>query len=113
MVKKVEDVLGEYVDKGEIKTVFAIVAPGFSGEPGNVNSAFIFASLTPWEDRRHQREIVREIFPKLISMPGAMIFTINPPSLGQSPFRSPVRFVISGTNYNQGRRVGSKYKRHI
>ena len=29
MVKKVEDVLGEYVDKGEIKTVFAIVAPGF------------------------------------------------------------------------------------
>ena len=30
-------------------------------------------------------------------MPGAMIFTINPPSLGQSPFKSPVRLVISGT----------------
>ena len=110
MVKKVEDVLGEYVDKGEIKTVFAIVAPGFSGEPGNVNSAFIFASLTPWEDRRHQREIVREIFPKLISMPGAMIFTINPPSLGQSPFRSPVRFVISGTNYDQVGEWGQNIK---
>lgn len=101
MVKKVENVLEEYVDSGEIKTVFAIVAPGFSGEPGNVNSAFIFASLNPWEDRsRHQKEIVREIFPKLISMPGAMIFTINPPSLGQSPFKSPVRFVISGTDYD-------------
>ena len=110
MVKKVEDVLGEYVDKGEIKTVFAIVAPGFSGEPGNVNSAFIFASLTPWEDRRHQREIVREIFPKLISMPGAMIFTINPPSLGQSPFKSPVRFVISGTNYDQVGEWGQSIK---
>jgi multidrug efflux pump len=110
MVKKVEDVLGEYVDKGEIKTVFAIVAPGFSGEPGNVNSAFIFASLTPWEDRRHQREIVREIFPKLISMPGAMIFTINPPSLGQSPFKSPVRFVISGTNYDQVGEWGQNIK---
>ena len=102
MVKKVENILTEYVDRGEIKTVFAIVAPGFSGEPGNVNSAFIFASLTPWEDRsRHQKDIVREIFPKLISMPGAMIFTINPPSLGQSPFKSPVGFVISGTDYDQ------------
>ncbi len=51
--------------KGEIKTVFAIVAPGFSGQPGNVNSAFIFASLTPWENRRHQREIVRENISKI------------------------------------------------
>ena len=110
MVKKVENVLEEYVNKGEIKTVFAIVAPGFSGQPGNVNSAFIFASLTPWEDRRHQREIVREIFPKLISMPGAMIFTINPPSLGQSPFKSPVRFVISGTNYDQVGEWGKSIK---
>ena len=110
MVKKVENVLEEYVNKGEIKTVFAIVAPGFSGQPGNVNSAFIFASLTPWENRRHQREIVREIFPKLISMPGAMIFTINPPSLGQSPFKSPVRFVISGTNYDQVGEWGESIK---
>ena len=110
MVKKVENVLEEYVNRGEIKTVFAIVAPGFSGQPGNVNSAFIFASLTPWEDRRHQREIVREIFPKLISMPGAMIFTINPPSLGQSPFKSPVRFVISGTNYDQVGEWGKSIK---
>ena len=56
----------------------------------------------PWENRsRHQKDIVREIFPKLISMPGAMIFTINPPSLGQSPFKSPVRLVISGTDYDQ------------
>ena len=100
IVKNVEDVLTEYVEKDEIKTIFSIVAPGFSGEPGSVNSAFIFASLKPWNTRsRHQKEIVREIFPKLISMPGARIFTINPPSLGQSPFKSPVRFVISGDNY--------------
>ena len=102
MVTKVEDILMKYVEKGEIKTVFAIVAPGFSGQPGSVNSAFIFASLVPWEDRsRHQKDIVREIFPQLISMPGAMIFTINPPSLGQSPFKSPVRVVISGNDYKE------------
>ncbi|MEL0103792.1 MAG: efflux RND transporter permease subunit, partial [Gammaproteobacteria bacterium] len=102
MVTKVEDILMKYVERGEVKTVFAIVAPGFSGQPGSVNSAFIFASLVPWEDRsRHQKEIVREIFPQLISMPGAMIFTINPPSLGQSPFKSPVRVVISGNDYKE------------
>tara|TARA_Y100000768_G_scaffold387807_1_gene380375 strand:- start:620 stop:3652 length:3033 start_codon:yes stop_codon:yes gene_type:complete len=101
MVQKVENVLEKYVENGEIQTVFAIVAPGFSGEPGNVNSAFIFASLTSWQERsRHQKKIVQEIFPQLITMPGAMIFTINPPSLGQSPFKSPVRFVISGTDYD-------------
>ena len=102
MVTKVEDILMEYVEKRELKTVFAIVAPAFSGQPGSVNSAFIFASLVPWEDRsRHQKDIVREIFPQLISMPGAMIFTINPPSLGQSPFKSPVRVVISGNDYKE------------
>ena len=37
-------------------------------------------------------------------MPGAKIFTINPPSLGQSPFKSSVQFVISGTDYEE---VGS------
>lgn len=105
IVKNTENVLETYVERKEIKTVFAIVAPGFSGEPGNVNSAFIFASLQPWEIRdRHQKEIVREIFPKLISTPGAKIFTINPPSLGQSPFKSPVQYVVSGTDYKQ---VGS------
>jgi multidrug efflux pump len=43
-------------------------------------------------------------------MPGAMIFTINPPSLGQSPFKSPVRFVISGTNYDQVGEWGQNIK---
>ena len=45
MVKKVENILSDYVDKGEIKTVFAIVAPGFSGEPGNV--CLLYTSPSP------------------------------------------------------------------
>ena len=46
-------------------------------------------------------------------MPGAMIFTINPPSLGQSPFKSPVRLVISGTDYDQVGEWGKNYPEHI
>ncbi len=101
LVKQVESTLQPYIDNNEIKTVFSIVAPGFSGQPGSVNSAFLFATLTGWDERRHQKSIVREIFPKLLSIPGARIFAINPPSLGGSRFKPPVQIVISGNNYNE------------
>ncbi|MBC8302207.1 MAG: efflux RND transporter permease subunit [Pelagibacterales bacterium] len=107
IVKNVESTLQPHVDQGEIKTVFSIVAPGFSGQPGAVNSAFLFATLTPWDNRRHQKDIVREIFPKLLSIPGARIFAINPPSLGGSRFKPAVQLVISGNNYEDIREWGN------
>ena len=61
----------------------------------------MFTTLTGWDDRRHQKKIVREIFPKLLSIPGARIFAINPPSLGGSRFKPPVQVVISGNNYEE------------
>jgi multidrug efflux pump len=107
IVKNVESTLQPHIDRGEIKTVFSIVAPGFSGQPGAVNSAFLFASLTPWDNRRHQKDIVREIFPKLLSIPGARIFAINPPSLGGSRFKPAVQLVISGNSYEDIREWGN------
>ena len=101
IVTEVESKLKPYSDDGEIFTVFSIVAPGFSGKPGMVNSAFMFTTLNQdWAARRHQQDIVREIFPQLLSIPGARIFAINPPSLGGSRFKPPVEIVISGTNYD-------------
>ena len=101
IVKQVEKTLEPYSENGEISTIFSIVAPGFSGKPGAVNSAFMFTTLTEWDNRRHQKKIVREIFPKLLSIPGARIFAINPPSLGGSRFKPPVQIVISGNNYEE------------
>ena len=101
IVREVESTLKPYIKTNEIDTVFSIVAPGFSGKPGKVNSAFIFATLTDWDIRRHQKLIVREIFPKLLSIPGARIFAINPPSLGGSRFKPPVQLVVSGNNYDE------------
>ena len=101
IVKQVETTLKPYSENNEISTIFSIVAPGFSGKPGAVNSAFMFTTLTGWDDRRHQKDIVREIFPKLLSIPGARIFAINPPSLGGSRFTPPVQVVLSGNNYEE------------
>lgn len=100
IVSEVEKKLQPYVKNKEIATIFSIVAPGFSGKPGAVNSAFMFTTLVDWGDRRHQKDIVREIFPKLLSIPGARVFAINPPSLGGSGFKPPVQVVISGNNYD-------------
>ena len=99
IVRQVEKTLKPYVENKEINTVFSIVAPGFSGKPGEVNSAFMFTTLTDWGSRRHQKDIVREIFPQLLSIPGARIYAINPPSLGGSRFTPPVQLVIGGGNY--------------
>ena len=100
IVKQVEEYLVTYKENNEIKKLFAVVAPGFSGQPGAVNTAYLFATLTPWSDRRHQKEIVAEIFPKLISIPGARVIAINPPSLGGSNFKPGLQLVISGNNYD-------------
>ncbi len=100
IVKQVEEYLAPYKDNNEIKKLFAVVAPGFSGQPGAVNTAYLFATLTSWSDRRHQKEIVAEIFPKLISIPGARVIAINPPSLGGSNFKPGLQLVLSGNNYD-------------
>ena len=100
IVRQVEKTLQPYVMNNEINTIFSIVAPGFSGRPGEVNSAFMFTTLTDWGTRRHQKNIVREIFPQLLTIPGARVFAINPPSLGGSRFMPPVQLVISGNNYD-------------
>ncbi len=100
IVKEVESTLEPYKEREEIQTIFAVVAPGFSGKPGAVNTAYLFATLTGWDQRRHQKDIVREIFPKLLSIPGAKVIAINPPSLGGSRFTPGIQFVISGSNYD-------------
>ena len=60
-----------------------------------VVDAIAFLRLKPWEERsRKQQQITEELRPKLMSIPGALAFPVNPPSLGQ-PFRStPVEYVV-------------------
>jgi len=96
---EVENKLQPYIESGEIDTVFGVVAPGLS-RPSPVNFAIAFSVLAPWEEReRKQQEIVGEIFPQLLGIPGANVFAINPPSLNQAGRSAPVQFVIGGPSY--------------
>jgi multidrug efflux pump len=85
----------------EINTYFVVVAPGLE-RPNPVNSAMAFIRLKPWGERqRSQQDIVNQLLPQCLGLPGVMAFPLNPPSLGQS-FRSPpVQFVIQGPSYEE------------
>jgi multidrug efflux pump len=51
--------------------------------------------LKPWEERKkRQQQITDELRPKFASIPGAIAFPLNPPSLGQSFRSTPVEFVV-------------------
>ena len=99
---EVEGELASIGPKGtkEIDTLFGVLAPGLS-RPSPVNFAIAFVVLKPWEERaRSQQSIVKEFFPKLLRIPGANVFAINPPSLNQPGRKAPVQFVLGGPSYD-------------
>ena len=85
----------------ERRGLFTAVGLGFGG-PGRVTNGILFLALKPSHDRdKSQQQIVRELFPQLITIPGVLAFVINPPSLGGSFSSSPVEYVLQGDNYDQ------------
>ncbi len=84
----------------ERRGLFSALGLGFGG-PGRVTNGFIFLALKPRSERnKSQQQIVQEMFPQLISIPGVLAFLVNPPSLGGSFTSSPVEYVLEGDNYN-------------
>ena len=77
-------------------------ATGMSvGGPGSVTNSFMFLNLKPRGERqKSQQQIVQELFPQLMAIPGVLAFVINPPSLGASFSSSPVEYVLQGDNYD-------------
>ncbi len=86
-------------ESGEAESYLYILAPGFDG-PGAVSNGFGIAGLAPIEERaRSQRDIVNDVFPKLLSIPGVRAFAINPASLGQRGFGADLQIVVGATTY--------------
>jgi multidrug efflux pump len=80
--------------------LFTATGLGFGG-PGRVTNGFVFLELKPRAERtRTQQQIVGEMFPRLLGIPGVLAFLINPPSLGQG-FDSPVQYVLQGDSYEE------------
>lgn len=81
--------------------LFTAVGLGFGG-PGRVTNGFLFLRLKPRGERtKTQQQIVQELFPQLISIPGVLAFVINPPSLGGTFSSSPVEYVLQAESYEE------------
>ncbi len=86
------------------------IVPGSFSSTGVVNSAFSFILLREWGEReRSVSQILWGDFMKgtpgmfqaFMGIPGVMAFPIEPGSLGQGGFSTPVQFVILGTDYTE------------
>ncbi|MFM7503739.1 MAG: efflux RND transporter permease subunit [Betaproteobacteria bacterium] len=65
-----------------------------SGSP-TVTQGIGFLRMVDWQDRqRGTADILKELQPKLLSIPGVLAFAVAPPSLGQSPRVRPINFVV-------------------
>ncbi len=83
IMTRVEAVLGEYRERGEVRTAL-VVAPGFGDQGANrFSSGFARVFLTDWEDRsRSAEEIAGEMNRRFGEIPGAII-RVSP----QNPFQ--------------------------
>jgi len=85
----------------ERQVVFTAVGLGFGG-PGRVTDGFVFVNLKPRNERkRSQQQIVAELFPPLMAIPGVLAFVINPPSLGGQFSSSQVEYVLQAESYEE------------
>jgi multidrug efflux pump len=99
-MREVERIIQPYIDRGIVASTLTIVAPGFQ-RPAPVNSGLMIVRLKPWEERNiSQIALQRELIGRLAPLPGARVFPVNPPSLGQRGFtQQPVQFVLGGPDY--------------
>ncbi len=99
--KYMKEVENRLLPLPERRSLFTATGLGFGG-PGRVTNGFVFLGLKSRSERqKSQQQIVQELFPRLISIPGVLAFVINPPSLGGSFSSSPVEYVLQGDNYEQ------------
>ena len=103
-MRQIEDIL---LPLPERRGLFTATGLGFGG-PGRVTNGFAFLNLKPKDEReRSQQEIVAQMFPRLLGVPGVLAFLINPPSLGSRFSSSDVQYVLQGDSYEElGQAVG-------
>ncbi len=81
--------------------LFTATGLGFGG-PGRVTNGFVFLDLKPHHEReRSQQQIVGEMFPRLLGIPGVLAFLVNPPSLGGSFSGSDVEYVLQADSFEE------------
>lgn len=93
-VRQAEEIYGSIP---EVERIFAVIALSAEGE-GAVNSGVMFTALKPAEERnRKQQDIVQAVMPRMMSIPEALVFPINPPSSPVQGFGRPIQLAIQTT----------------
>ncbi|MEW6194189.1 MAG: efflux RND transporter permease subunit [Bacteroidota bacterium] len=97
-VREIEKVL---LALPEREGLFTATGLGFGG-PGSVTNSFMFLNMKSRGEReKSQQQIVQELFPRLMGIPGVLAFVINPPSLGADFSSNPIEYVLQGDNYEE------------
>lgn len=97
-VKEIEKIL---LNLPEHEGLFTATGLGFEG-PGSVTNSFIFLNLKSRGDReKSQQQIIQELFPQLLAIPGVLAFVINPPSIAADFTLTPVQYVLQGDSYEE------------
>ncbi|MBE0566760.1 MAG: efflux RND transporter permease subunit [Krumholzibacteria bacterium] len=104
-MRQIEDIL---LPLPERRGLFSATGLGFGG-PGRVTNGFLFLNLKPRAEReRSQQELVGQMFPRLLGVPGVLAFLVNPPSLGSRFSTSDVQYVLQADSYEElGQAVGT------
>jgi multidrug efflux pump len=84
----------------EHQGLFTAIGLSFAG-PGSVSNGIMFFLLKDRGEREKSvQQIVQELFPQLISIPGVLAFVVNPPSLGNASSNS-VEYVLQAETYEE------------
>jgi multidrug efflux pump len=92
-MREVERILAKTPD---VMNYFSVTG-GFSGSTAR---GFVFIRLRPWDEReRTVTDILNEVRPQFMAIPGAFVFANNPPAFGG--FGASVQFVVRNPNFAQ------------
>lgn len=92
-MEKLQDEVGKIP---QVEGYFAAIGLAIGGAP-RTDQGFMYTRLVPWRKREvKQQDIVGMLFPKFFSMPGALAFPINLPSLGQRS-QSDLDFILKSS----------------
>jgi multidrug efflux pump len=81
----------------EVEVYFSAIGLA-AGGPANPSNGLVFSRLIDWDKRKvKQQDLVNQLFPKFMRLPGAFVFPINPPSLGGSALTKDIEVVIKSS----------------
>jgi multidrug efflux pump len=94
-MRELESRLMPLREAGVVRAIFAI-----TGSQGQPSRGFIVVRLAPWDERTvSQQQVLREVLPKVTSLPGVRAFPVAPAGLGLRGSRSPLSVAVGGPDF--------------